>query len=1058
MRKLYIDRRTFLKLTATSAGALALPDSVLANEDDSDSLTSFRTAGFEPIRRTTVFRPQDLLNLEIEFVNLELTSRWHRSPRLEPVRRDRPALLVVVLPPQHVLEERTLASEPAPALPVKAFLSAGTRLVFRVPEELLPLEYSTASLLRWSEFELVSRPPGQPLCEPAHETAIVFPSRLAFVPDGLAHFEVASTPRVISGRTELWRAVLGETSLRSIWTPDHQDPACAPGSGPSAPVFDTPLQGDRADIALSARRPSAAHPSAQPVAVRHLALSPLGAWADIRGVWNPPVSGDLVEWENRSTMGRDHRVKTARLGFLYPWGLQAVLIELTERKILPSPNPAPAERGPDAAYLRHRLFLVVTQPSRIYPDPASSPDLGHRRQCFRSVRFITQKTPTLDAFRPLPAPAPAVPDGDINGHGREAFWPKVGGAEFRFEVDLRDWSGRIATSDVTAIFIGFSAAEDPGVLGDVESAYESETSSTAGTPVQRPGLRASPFRGQSVAFAREREAEDTTLETSEVIFAGERRPSAPPGDRDFPFSAIIEAASVRIPSLARLAGFEETARVAYDDRFDPSQPEANPAELFLRVTNTPHLDFDALGTDKSGGTATPSLVIGALSRSSGPVGNDVEGLAIDQFRPEHFFPDDAKLLGGVKMGDVLEAVRVSELDKPEEEQTSQIVPFCDPLRPRHTMPRFSVSFRDGRYCAGLDWQTTKLKSFTPVFEIGENPCLRVQATVCFGGGQGVDFAQQRGRIEDVKFIIPKTILFHFLFVDFERNTGRPLRFDAKLLDFEFLDALRWLSKLIEILQGFVKGLFGGDGDGPGIGDFFKLDVTPIKAKLTAGYKLPRFEIGVLAIQNIRIAIGAELGLLGGDGFLLLFEFSERKDPFSVTVTPFSGGGFFSLGFVTGELRRMEAAIEFGGRFSINILGARGEAFLMAGVYYAMKVENGRKRQELVAYVRAGGSLRIIELVRVSVEFYLALVFVPSEGSLCGEATVVVEVSLLFFSASVDLTYRTCFKGSEAQSGAALAAAPAEPEDTATAQPRPARFREAVNGPEGWVDYWEAFAV
>ena len=1055
MATLHIDRREFLKLAGTSAGTLALPSSALG--EGLDSLA----AAARPIRRTTLFRPQDLVDLEIELVNLALVSRWHRAPQLRPVQRDRPALLVVTLPPQHVLEERTLSSEPAPALPVQAFLSADTVLVFRVPHELLPLEYSTAALLGWSRFELQRRAPGLPLCQPERETAIVFPSRLAFVPDGAVRFDVAEVPRVAQGRTELWRAGFGETSLRAIWTPDL-DPACPPGSQSPKPPIDAPLQADRVDIAISARRPSAAHPGARPVVARDLALSPLGAWADVRGAWDPPVSGDLVEWENRSTMGRDHRVKTARLGYLYPWGHQAVLVELTERQVLASPDPG--EHGPDAAYLRTRLFLVVTQPGRTYPDPAAAPDLGHARQCFRRIDFITRKTPTLDAYRPLPPPAPPVPDGDLDGHGRVAFWPKVGGREFRFAAELRDWAGRLATTEVSAIFIGASAAADPGVLADVESAYATETSSTAGSPVSRPGLRTSPFRGQSVAFARQRQAEDTTVETRDVTFAGERRPSAPPGDRDLPFSAVIDSASVRIPSVARLAGFEETAEVSYDDRFDPSRPEDNPAELFLKVTNTPHLDFDALGSDKSGGAATPSLVIAALSRSNGPVGNDVDGLLDDLYQPAHFFPPDAKLLGGVKIGDVLEAVRVKELDRKKDERTVDIFPFCDASRPFNTMPRFSIGLRGGRFCAGLDWETTKLKSFTPIFQIGEKPCLRLQSTVCFGGGDGVDFAQQRGRIEDFKFIIPKTILFHFRFVDFERNTGRPLRFDAKILDVEFLDALRWVAKLTAVIREFVSGLFGS---GPGLFDFDP-QVSPSRVKLTLGIKLPQFALGALAIQNIRLAVGIELGLLGGDGLLLVFEFSERQNPFSITVTPFSGGGYFAIGRARDELRRMEAAFEFGGKFPLDIYVARGEAFLMAGVYYAMKVEDGRKRQELVAYLRVGGALKVIELIRVSVEFYMALVFVPGEGRLCGEATVVVEVSVLFFSASVDLTCRKCFKGSDAPPGAA-AAALAAPTAGLTAAPRaaptvsadelqPARFRDAVNGRSGWQAYWEAFAA
>ncbi|HJS74735.1 MAG TPA: hypothetical protein VJ921_10635, partial [Vicinamibacteria bacterium] len=203
MPTLSIDRRTFLKLTGVSA-TLALPRGVSA--DDA-----------EPIARTTILRPRDLLNLEIELENLALVSRWRKTPRLEAVSSDRPALLLVTLPPQHILEERSFVSDLPPELPVRAFLSGATRLVFRIPHELLPLPFSTESLLRWSEFELLRRPDGQPLCEPQRETAIEFPSRLVFVPDGVVRFSVARTPREAEDRTELWRARLAETSLRSLW-------------------------------------------------------------------------------------------------------------------------------------------------------------------------------------------------------------------------------------------------------------------------------------------------------------------------------------------------------------------------------------------------------------------------------------------------------------------------------------------------------------------------------------------------------------------------------------------------------------------------------------------------------------------------------------------------------------------------------------------------------------------------------------------------------------------------------------------------------------------------
>lgn len=1065
-----VNRRGFLKLAGASATALSLPLSSLADETAEASfkaLLEMLSGGTDG--QLTINRPLDLVNLKVTFLNLEGRKRFLASPVLDSIVDDQQAFLIVSLPGQHILEEQSEESEPTLTLPVKAFLSDRSTLVFRVPNEILPLPYSIESLLRWEDFELVIRPPAMPMCQPEHETSIVFPSRLAFVPDAPTTITAPARPRIIGGRTELWRADLSRSSLRAIWTPDHRDPDCEPVIVDGPPPFDAPLNepGVRRDIALSARRVSIAEPNARPIDARTLALSSLGAWADLRGSWDPPAQGDLVEWENRSTMGRDNRVKVVRSGYLYPWGHKAVLVQLTERKILPSPA------GPDAAYLRYRFFLVITQPVRRYRHPDVTLDLAHPRQPFRSIEFITTKTPTLDAWRPNPAPAPAVPDGNINNHGRTAFWPKVGGTEFRFAIEVRDWTDRLASTEVTGIFVGLEQAQDPVVFAEIEQAYRSEMSSRTGTPVTRPGLRRAAFRGQPVAFAAENERDDTTAETSSVTFGGERRQNAPQGDLDFPFSAILSSASVRIPAVSQIAGFSDNLEVTYDDRIDPAHPENNPAELFLAVTNTPHLDFASLGSDKAGGVATPSMQISAVSRGTGPVGGDTTPLFEGNFQPDGFFPADAKLLGGVKMGDVMDKAKVKDM-----------LPFCDGTgdQERSSMPKFGIAYNvtdtnptgdfDGkeRICFNFDWETKKVKSFLPVLEVFDDTCLRLQTSVCFGGDDAVEFSQQRGRLTDFRFTIPKVIRIHFAYFDFERVEGRPLRVDVELIEetqgrrkIELLAALKWVDKLITAIKNKMPG-----GGGGGIGKHFDYDISVDAVKLFAKYEVPRIPLFVLDLSRIELRLGLEFPLLGDDGCLFILEFSTRKDPFGITVGPFAGGGFFGIGFVTDELRRIEGALEFGGRKEIGISGAKGEVFVMVGIYYGMKVEDGQKRQELAAYLRAGGSLQIIKLIRVSLEFYLVLMYIeddgsPDDNSLCGEATIKVKVSIAFFSTTVSLNFRKCFKGGgaddEPDSAGLLSpmfidAAVADTPDS----PSQMSFHDAVNGRDGWREYWQAFAT
>ncbi len=58
----------------------------------------------------------------------------------------------------------------------------------------------------------------------------------------------------------------------------------------------------------------------------------------------------------------------------------------------------------------------------------------------------------------------------------------------------------------------------------------------------------------------------------------------------------------------------------------------------------------------------------------------------------------------------------------------------------------------------------------------------------------------------------------------------------------------------------------------------------------------------------------------------------------------------------------------------------------------------------------GGSLEVLGIIKVSVEFNLSFTYDSNTDKAYGRATLTVEVEVLFFSASVELTVERAFGG------------------------------------------------
>jgi hypothetical protein len=155
----------------------------------------------------------------------------------------------------------------------------------------------------------------------------------------------------------------------------------------------------------------------------------------------------------------------------------------------------------------------------------------------------------------------------------------------------------------------------------------------------------------------------------------------------------------------------------------------------------------------------------------------------------------------------------------------------------------------------------------------------------------------------------------------------------------------------------------------------------------------------------------------------------------LTVSLFGGGGFFALGVTSQGVEVVEAQLEFGAAVSINLGVASGSVYVKAGFYFMW---NGVEESvTFEGFVEMGGELSIIGLISISLVFHLSLGYYKAnnKSELRGQASLKVEVEVLFFSVSVTVKVERKFAGSDADP----------------------RFIELIPDPATWNRYAAAFA-
>jgi hypothetical protein len=518
----------------------------------------------------------------------------------------------------------------------------------------------------------------------------------------------------------------------------------------------------------------------------------------------------------------------------------------------------------------------------------------------------------------------------------------------------------------------------------------------------------------------------------------------PPAKRDgvvyveAPFEPLLQLAELWLPALTQIAGSPQRPRSGLDG-LDPAwfritdwsiknvfAVACDVGDSDIEFPVSPMIaDFLKIGMNRTGGFFSPSLSVRALSRELGALGKDIRN-AIGSVDLGDFLlrGDDptkglfgAKLFGFLQLSDLLGQINLSELK--DKIPLLQSVNLDGP-------PRIQT-----RYC----WKATGiLKKDTPILKAADNTELEmcVEITARLDPGLQPEI-RTTGKLTKFSLALP-FVRVNFDSISFESVNGSKPSVDPKLSSVEFTEAVSFLSSLASAL-GFGNGL--------------KIDVGVDHLLAGMSFHLPSIGAGVFSLQNISFEAQLRLPFVHSDDpTLLKFGFGSASNPFLLTIGIFGGGGFVEMALGSDRIVGFGVALEFGGAAAISLAVAEGSVYVMGGIYYRL-IEG---KPYLEGFLRCGGTLEILGLLTVSLEYGMALAW--DGGVVRGSAWLTVKVELLFFEEEVHFKVERTFSGgsSPALTGMALGGparigAPAAP---------PVSILDLMDA-GAWDDYWNAFA-
>ena len=272
--------------------------------------------------------------------------------------------------------------------------------------------------------------------------------------------------------------------------------------------------------------------------------------------------------------------------------------------------------------------------------------------------------------------------------------------------------------------------------------------------------------------------------------------------------------------------------------------------------------------------------------------------------------------------------------------------------------------------------------------------LSIEARASGTEGVGVDVLAELRDFGLNLFPGEPLIRLNFDRMAFRAPSGRKPEVDVVFDGIEWLGVLGFISTLQELIP------FDGFSDPPFV------DVSA--EGVTAGFDLalPNVGVGVFSLENISLGADVQVPFLG-EAVTAGFAFCSREKPFRLTVMMIGGGGFVGIRLSPKGLVVLEMSLEAGASLSINLGVASGSVSVMIGIYLRLEVEAG----SLTGYFRIRGEVDVLGLITASITLELSLTYEFETGKMVGRASVTVEVEVLFFSTSVEISCERRLAGS-----------------------------------------------